>query len=80
MKVQLLHPIQLNYKDYNYLKPQDVISNSKNPRNINSQNLYSKMTTTEIALLSTCVGADAGILSQFVANTLKDKVTKKNKN
>jgi hypothetical protein len=31
------------------------------------------MTTTEIVLFSTCIGASAAILSQLVANTLKDK-------
>lgn len=31
------------------------------------------MTTSEIALLSTCIGASAGLLSNFIANTLKDK-------
>lgn len=31
------------------------------------------MTTSEIALLSTCIGASAGLLSHFIANTLKDK-------
>ena len=36
-----------------------------------------RMTTTEIALFSTCIGAGAAILSQFVANKLKDKSEKK---
>lgn len=35
------------------------------------------MTTPEIAIFSTCIGAAAGILSQFVANALKDKSEKK---
>lgn len=35
------------------------------------------MTTPEIALFSTCIGAAAGILSQYVANALKDKSDKK---
>lgn len=35
------------------------------------------MTTSEIALLSTCIGAVAGLLSHFVANSLKDKSDKK---
>lgn len=35
------------------------------------------MTTPEIAIFSTCIGAGAGILSQFVANALKDKSEKK---
>ena len=35
------------------------------------------MTTSEIDLLSTCIGASAGILSHFIANKLKDKSEKK---
>ncbi|WP_284653494.1 hypothetical protein [Flavobacterium terrisoli] len=35
------------------------------------------MTTTEIALLSTCIGASAGIFSQVIANVLRDKTDKR---
>lgn len=35
------------------------------------------MTTTEIALLSTCIGAGAGIFSQIIANVLRDKTDKR---
>ena len=34
------------------------------------------MTTTEIALLSTCIGASAGIFSQIIANVLRNKTDK----
>lgn len=35
------------------------------------------MTTSDIALLSTCIGASAGLISHFIANALKDKSDKK---
>jgi len=38
---------------------------------------FPAMNTTEIALFSTSIGASAGILSQFVANALKNRSEKK---
>ncbi|GEL12343.1 hypothetical protein SAMN05192550_3282 [Flavobacterium glycines] len=35
------------------------------------------MTTTEIGLLSACIGGSAGIFSQIIANLLRDKTDKK---